>query len=199
MMLTFMEVVSAIWASLIKIEFILGNYLGNRFIKVETPMTPRAVLPSATAAPRGPGTEEEDKKGGGRRPAADKLVQPPGCRTVFVKNLPYDCSEERLQEAFKVYGKISSVRIARWNHTNQSKGFGYVEFFAENSANIAVRKSGDVVLSGRLTMCDFDTGRVKGSFRSPAAAAAASSSTPGTPGMQTGGSNDRGFKRLKTT
>jgi RNA recognition motif-containing protein len=159
--------------------------LGKRFIKVEAPMTPRAL---SAATDRG-GDEGRDRGAEGKTAAGrgEKIVQPPGCRTVFVKNIPYDCSEDALLEAFKLYGKISNVRIARWNHTNQSKGFGYVEFTSENSANIAVRKSGDVVLSGRVTLCDFDTGRVKGSFRGPPSAAAAAATV-----------GERGFKKRKT-
>lgn len=157
--------------------------MGKRFIKVEAPMTPRA-LAAAASAGAGAGAAVQGRTGKAASSDNDKLVHPPGCRTIFVKNLPYDCSEDNLREAFKVYGKISSVRIARWNHTNQSKGFGYVEFVAENSANIAVRKSGEVVLSGRVTMCDFDTGRVKGSFRPP-------------PGTSSSGGAERGFKKRK--
>jgi nucleolin len=163
----------------------LGNYLGKRFIKVEAPMTPRAL---SSSAPGRSSCTEEGKAAA--EISGENVVQPPGCRTVFVKNIPYDCSEDALLEAFKVYGKISNVRIARWNHTNQSKGFGYVEFTSENSANIAVRKSGNVVLSGRVTLCDFDTGRVKGSFRGPATTITPSSSSS---------SQGRGFKKRKTT
>lgn len=67
-----------------------------------------------------------------------------GCRTIFIKNLPYDCTEEALKEAFTFCGKISSVRLALWNHTQKQKGFGYVEFVKENSAEIAVKKQREI-------------------------------------------------------
>lgn len=124
-----------------------GNYLGKRFIKVDRPMAPRATAQAESAA-------KED------------VVRPPGCKTVFIKNLPYECTEQEIEEKFMVFGKIISVRLAKWGHTNQLKGFGYVEFKREDSADIAVRKSGSVSLQGRAVICDFETGKPKGSFKS---------------------------------
>lgn len=111
-------------------------------------MVPRSVQKSATSAEAAP------------------IVRPPGCKTIFIKNLPYECTEDEIKEAFKVYGKIANVRLARWGHTNQLKGFGYVDFIKEESADIAVRKAGAVTLQGRSISCDFEVGKPKGSFRS---------------------------------
>ena len=93
------------------------------------------------------------------------VTKPPGCQTVFIKNLPYECDEAEIRNAFMVYGKIDCVRLARWGHTNHLKGFGYVQFKKEDSADIAVRKSGNIVVNGRKIICDFETGQPKGSFK----------------------------------
>ena len=119
--------------------------MGKRFIKVDRPMEPRL----------------------GQKPTTEpaEISRPPGCKTIFIKNLPYECTEETIKNAFMIYGKIITVRLARWGHTNQLKGFGYIEYKKEESADIAVRKSGDIIIEGRAVTCDFETGRPKGSFR----------------------------------
>ena len=58
--------------------------------------------------------------------------------------------------------------MAVWGHTNQLKGFGYVDFKSEESAEIAVKKSlssEGIAVKGRPTICDFETGQPKGSFK----------------------------------
>lgn len=89
----------------------------------------------------------------------------PGCRTVFVKNLPYELTEEEVREAFTFCGKIANVRLAIWNHTKAKKGFGYVDFVKEESAEIAVKKQGTIRVKGRLVAIDYESGKPKGSFR----------------------------------
>ena len=92
-----------------------------------------------------------------------KIVCPAGCRTIFVKNLPYDTSEDEISEAFKVFGKIENVRIPVWGHTNQQKGVAYVDFKREDSAEIAVKKG--MQIRSRPLSLDFETGAPKMSFK----------------------------------
>ena len=87
--------------------------------------------------------------------------------SVFVKNIPYDTTEEDMREAFKVCGVIDGVRLAVWGHTNQLKGFGYVDFKKEESAEIAVKKTGAISIKGRVVLVDFETGKAKLSFKGP--------------------------------
>lgn len=69
---------------------------------------------------------------------------PVGCRTLFVKNLPYDVSEDEVKKVFAVCGKIADIRLAIWNNTKALKGFGYVDFVNEASAEIAMKKHGQL-------------------------------------------------------
>ena len=64
--------------------------MGKRFIKVDRPMAPRASV----------NTKNID------------VVRPPGCKTTFIKNLPYDCTEEEIEEVFKVYGKNQHCSVS---------------------------------------------------------------------------------------
>jgi nucleolin len=120
--------------------------MGDRYIKVDKPMTPKALQAS-----------EIDKK---------SIIRPPGCRTVFVKNIPYNCTEEDMMNAFKVCGPIYNVRLPIWGHTQQLKGFGYVDFTREDSAEIAVKKSGTLMVGDRPLLIDFETGGAKRGFKS---------------------------------
>lgn len=122
-----------------------GSYMKKRFIKIERPRVPRVLQQAAM-----------DKS---------SIVRPAGCKSVFVKNIPYDTTEEDIREAFKVCGVIDNVRLALWGHTNQLKGFGYVDFKREDSAEIAVKKTGSITMKGRALLIDFETGQAKMSFK----------------------------------
>lgn len=124
-----------------------GCDMKGRYIKVDKPQTPRSLS-----------SIEKNK---------DNVLRPPGCRSVFVKNIPYDTTEAEITEVFKVCGPITSVRLAVWGNTKQLKGFGYIDFKREDSAEIAVKKSGILSLNGRPVVIDFETGAPKKSFRKP--------------------------------
>ena len=99
----------------------------GRFVKISHPKVPRALSGgSAGASTAGTGT-------GSSTPG----VRPVGCKTVFVKNLPYEVTEEQIQQTFMVCGPIAGVRLATWGHTGSQKGFCYVDFKREDSAEIA--------------------------------------------------------------
>lgn len=122
-----------------------GEYLLDRYLSIDRPMVPRAL--ASAAEPKEPS------------------VKPAGCRTIFIKNLPYETTEAEITEHFMVFGPIKSVRLAVWNHTGKLKGIGYVDFKREDSAETAVKKSGSVVLQGRKIEADYETSAPKGSFK----------------------------------
>ncbi|CAN0490837.1 unnamed protein product [Ectocarpus sp. 12 AP-2014] len=133
-----------------------GQYLNGRYLTVQ-----QITVESndhALQAPQEPATEKA-------RRANRKAEQPAGCRTVFVKNLPYDVEEDAVSEALAGCGRIASVRLAMWNHTRKLKGFGYVEFSTERGAETCVRTQQSLSVGGRPLVVDFETGAPKGSFR----------------------------------
>lgn len=95
----------------------------GRFVKVSYPKVPRALSGGST------GDASSGPSSGG--------VRPVGCKTVFVKNLPYEVTEEQIRQVFMVCGPIVTVRLATWGHTGSQKGFCYVDFKREDSAEIA--------------------------------------------------------------
>ena len=90
-----------------------------------------------------------------------KKKQVVGCRSIFVKNLPYDVTEEMIRKEFMVYGTIIKVRMVTWVHTGNFKGFVYIDYSREDSAQIAVNKSGSIFINGRRTIVDYNTGTYK--------------------------------------
>ena len=130
-----------------------GKELGGRYITVKEANAPRAGTTIGAAL--------------GGRPVRE---QPQGCKTVFVRNLPYTATEEEILESFRVCGKIldGGVRIARNHSTGQSKGFCYVEYKNEEGALASVQKAAKpfgLQVQGRPVFVDYDEGTMKNSFR----------------------------------
>mmetsp|Transcript_8628 Transcript_8628/g.21997 ORF Transcript_8628/g.21997 Transcript_8628/m.21997 type:complete len:262 (+) Transcript_8628:49-834(+) len=104
-------------------------------------------------------------------PAKEKTApstrpRPAGCRTVFVKNLPYETNEDAVRTAFRRFGKIDDVRLPIWGHTRRLKGHGYVQFVREFDAEQAYKLQHAVKLGGRDLVVDYDDdARPKASFR----------------------------------
>lgn len=48
-------------------------------------------------------------------------------KTVYVGNLPWEVTEQDLNETFSQYGHVESSRIATDRDTGRSRGFGFVE------------------------------------------------------------------------
>ena len=81
-----------------------GTYIQERYITVDRPLTPRALQIN----------QEKDGQA--------TLDKPVGCRRIFVKNLPYDITEEDMRNSFLVFGPITNIRLAVWQHTGNLKG-----------------------------------------------------------------------------
>lgn len=84
--------------------------------------------------------------------------------TVFVKNLNFDTSEQKLKELFEGVkaGKILSAKIVRNKQDGlQSKGYGFIEFETEEAAKTAIKKLQNTVLDDhmlKLKLSKKDTG-----------------------------------------
>jgi len=53
---------------------------------------------------------------------------------IFIRNLPYGCMEEDLENHFSKHGTLSEVHVARDKQSNTSKGFGFVQFMIPSDA-----------------------------------------------------------------
>lgn len=57
--------------------------------------------------------------------------------TVFLSNLPENCSEKEIREAFEQFGKIADVRIPVNSHTGKTKPIAFVKYQSEEEAKAA--------------------------------------------------------------
>ena len=69
---------------------------------------------------------------------------------VFVRNLPYDCDDEKLEELFSnEFGPIKESWVVREKGSSTHRGFGYVKFALPEDARMACERSGKVEIDGR--------------------------------------------------
>ncbi len=68
---------------------------------------------------------------------------------LYVGNLPYSVTEERLQQHFAQHGSVISARIITDKFTGRSKGFGFVEMSSDQEAQQAVTALNGTDFEGR--------------------------------------------------
>jgi RNA recognition motif-containing protein len=78
-------------------------------------------------------------------PTEDKTIP----RKVFVGNLSFNTTQDRLSEAFGSAGRVVSVHIGTDRETGRSRGFAFVEFSADEEAQRAIASFNDFELDGR--------------------------------------------------
>jgi cold-inducible RNA-binding protein len=61
---------------------------------------------------------------------------------LYVGNLPYNISDDQLQDMFAKFGTPDSARVITDRDTGQSKGFGFVEFSNADQAKQALSLDG---------------------------------------------------------
>ncbi len=68
---------------------------------------------------------------------------------IYVGNLSYRTGEEQLSQHFEKFGQIASVIIVMDRLTNRSKGFGFITFENQASAQQAVQEMNGKEIDGR--------------------------------------------------
>ncbi|KAL3532017.1 hypothetical protein ACH5RR_005538 [Cinchona calisaya] len=78
-----------------------------------------------------------------------------GIGNVFVKNLGDSIDSAKLQETFNPFGNILSCKVAM-SEDRKSKGYGFVQFESEDSANSAIEKlNGSLVEDKEIFVAKF--------------------------------------------
>ncbi len=70
-------------------------------------------------------------------------------KKLYVGNLSYNTTEDRLRECFMAYGAVASARIITDRDTGMSKGFGFVEMNTDEEAAAAINGTNGTNLDGR--------------------------------------------------
>jgi cold-inducible RNA-binding protein len=68
---------------------------------------------------------------------------------LYVGNLPYSVTEERLQQHFAQFGSVLSARIITDKFSGRSKGFGFVEMSSDEEAQRATTALNGTDFEGR--------------------------------------------------
>ena len=68
---------------------------------------------------------------------------------LYVGNLPYNVTEERLQQHFAQHGSVISARIITDKFSGRSKGFGFVEMSSAQEAEKAIASLNGTDFEGR--------------------------------------------------
>jgi RNA recognition motif-containing protein len=70
-------------------------------------------------------------------------------QNLFVGNLSYDTTEEKLRTLFDEFGQTESVRLISDRYTGRSRGFAFVEMSTEQAAEEAISGMNNKQIDGR--------------------------------------------------
>jgi len=68
---------------------------------------------------------------------------------IYVGNLSFDTTDVTLRQVFEAFGQVTSVKVIKDTHTDQSKGFAFVEMAVESQAETAIKSLDGKEIMGR--------------------------------------------------
>jgi RNA recognition motif-containing protein len=118
-------------------------------------------------------------------------------KKLYVGNLPFSITEERVGEVFGQIGQIESIRIVIDRDTGRSKGFGFVEMASDDEAQSAIDQLHGAELDGRTLVVNearpMEPRGDRGGFGAPRGGGGGGFGAPRTGDRNGGGGGDRGF------
>lgn len=87
-------------------------------------------------------------------------------KKLFIGNLPFQVTDFDLTDLFKQYGDVVSAKVVVDRMTGRSKGFGFVEMNAEDSAKQAVEALNGTDLKGRPINVSYARSQEGGEYKS---------------------------------
>jgi len=76
-------------------------------------------------------------------------------RSVFVGNIPYEATEEQIEDIFRQVGPVVSFRLVFDRETGKPKGYGFVEYKDSQTALSAMRNLNGTEINGRALRVYF--------------------------------------------
>ena len=70
-------------------------------------------------------------------------------KNVYVGNMSYSTTQDKLQELFEAYGEVASVNVITDRETGRPRGFAFVEMADNASADAAIKGLNDTSMGGR--------------------------------------------------
>eukprot|EP00249_Psilotum_nudum_P024057 c29075_g1_i1 orf=644-1756(+) len=77
----------------------------------------------------------------------DPSARKSGVGNIFIKNLHESIDSKALHDTFVAFGKILSSKVAMQD--GKSRGYGFVHFESEDSANMAIEKVNGMMIEGK--------------------------------------------------
>jgi cold-inducible RNA-binding protein len=71
---------------------------------------------------------------------------------IYVGNMPFNFSETDLETTFSEYGDIEQINLISDRHTGQSRGFAFITFARQASAENALKKNGTEVKGRKINV-----------------------------------------------
>lgn len=68
---------------------------------------------------------------------------------LYVGNLPFNVTEQDLEQLFSQSGQVDSANVVTDRDTGRSRGFGFVEMETQEAADAAIQALNGYELSGR--------------------------------------------------
>ncbi|XP_025191265.1 cleavage stimulation factor subunit 2-like [Melanaphis sacchari] len=75
-------------------------------------------------------------------------------RSVFVGNIPYEATEEKLKDIFNEVGPVMSFKLVYDRETGKPKGYGFCEYKDQETALSAMRNLNGYEIGGRTLRVD---------------------------------------------
>jgi RNA recognition motif-containing protein len=70
-------------------------------------------------------------------------------KNIYVGNMSYDTTQDRLRELFEAYGEVTSVNIITDRDTGRPRGFAFVEMATDEAAAEAISALNGQNIDGR--------------------------------------------------
>ncbi len=68
---------------------------------------------------------------------------------IYVGNLPFEASDDDLQQLFGTYGEVTTANVIKDRFSGESRGFGFVEMPARKDAEAAIAGLNGTDFKGR--------------------------------------------------
>jgi len=68
---------------------------------------------------------------------------------LYVGNLPWEFSNEKLMDTFKSHGNVISAKVVIDRESGRSRGFGFVEMENDSDSNSAIKALNGTEINGR--------------------------------------------------
>uniref|UniRef100_A0A1B0DLT7 Uncharacterized protein n=1 Tax=Phlebotomus papatasi TaxID=29031 RepID=A0A1B0DLT7_PHLPP len=85
---------------------------------------------------------------------SDQSIMDKSMRSVFVGNIPYEATEEKLKEIFSEVGPVLSLKLVFDRESGKPKGYGFCEYKDQETALSAMRNLNGYEIGGRTLRVD---------------------------------------------